>query len=68
MNKEQILKAIQNLQNNDGMIITENGDSVIQNIGKDKWKMNSGFGYLQYTTNELAEELSSWEEEIFQIS
>ena len=68
MNKEQILKAIQNLQNKDGMIITENGDNSILNNGKDKWRMKSNFGWLEYTTEELAEELSDWDEEIFLIS
>ena len=67
MNYYEILKAIQQLNNNDGIATTEYGDEIIINIGVDRWKLKTIVGWIEYSTLELAKTLSEWEKEIYMI-
>jgi deoxyxylulose-5-phosphate synthase len=65
MNKDEILKALQQLGIG-GTIITENGDTIVLR-NDNEYSIKTALGTLKYSAEELAEELVSWDDEIFAI-
>lgn len=68
MSKDEILKVLQDKKTNAVAIcvITDKGEKAIFNT-KDGWRMSCYLGNLYYTNEELAEELSEWNEKIISI-
>jgi hypothetical protein len=66
MDKDAILKALLALNEGGGIVTTEIRDAVVQRRG-DNYRMKTAFGYFSYSAEELANELSEWEEEILMI-
>ncbi len=68
MNKDEILKALRDKQKRyfSVDIVTIKGTKTVFDT-KDGWKMNCFMSDLYYTTEELAEELAGWDEEILYI-
>nr|WP_321026472.1 hypothetical protein [Clostridium neonatale] len=67
MKHEEILKALRDKHMLFGVsVITSNGEKSIiaTEVG---WQMKTAFGYFEYTTEELADELVGWGEEILYI-
>lgn len=67
MNKEEIIKVLENNKNSNLTISTELDDISILNIGEGEWKLKTAWGWFQYSLEDLAEELSEWNEEIYRI-
>lgn len=67
MNKQKILDRLVELKNESAMVETESGCMPLINISEGYWEIKSSFGWLEGDAEELADELSSWEEEIIRI-
>lgn len=67
MNKEQILSKLKELEGAENIWITTENNDVFATRTKDGWRMKSSWGNLYYTSEELAEELSEWDEMIYRI-
>lgn len=70
MDRKEIENIINDLEKDEIhciVIETENNTVNILKTNKGLWKIKNIFGYLLYTTCELIEEISEWEEEIYRI-
>ena len=65
MDKDAILKALQGIEVA-GIVTTDRGEAVVQRNGAE-FRMKTAMGYFIYSAEELAQELSEWDEEILMI-
>lgn len=65
MDRDAILKALQRTELA-GIVTTDRGEAVVLRNGAE-FRMKTAMGYFIYSVEELADELSDWEEEILMI-
>ncbi len=65
MDRDAILKALQRTELV-GIVTTDRGEAVVLRNGAE-FRMKTAMGYFIYSVEELADELSDWEEEILMI-
>ena len=67
MNREKILSILKSKESEEGVFVTTDlGDKWVSRFNN-SWHFKTALGFLDYTSEDLAQEMSEWDEEIISI-